>query len=489
MFHVEHTEDHEAEILKLEYRLKQLEVLERARNNFLSFVEYVWPAFICGPHHRIMAERFERLVHGDLKRVIINIAPRHGKSELTSYLFLAWLMGQKPDSKIIQATHTGELAMRFGRKVRNLMDSEAYKEIFPEVSLAADSKAAGRWETSKGGEYFAAGVGGAMTGRGADFLVIDDPHSEQDALSETAMENCYDWYVAGPRQRLQPGGRILVVMTRWSKVDLTGRVLEDQAKNPMADKWEVIEFPAIMPSGNPCWPEFWKVEDLLKVKAALPTANWNAQWMQNPTAEEGAIFKREWWKVWKRQEIPKLHYVIQSYDTAYSKKETADFSAITTWGVFAPEEGQEYHLILLDAKKGRWDFPELKKKAMELYKFWDPDCVLIEAKASGLPLTQELRRTGIPVVTYSPGGRKSGTDKIARANSVSPVFEAGFVWAPDEPWAEEVVEEMAEFPYGANDDLTDSSVQAVIRFRQGNFIQLPSDFLEEAVGPTTHEYY
>jgi predicted phage terminase large subunit-like protein len=479
----------EEEMLKLELRLAQLDAQERARNHFLDFVRYVWPAFICGPHHKIMAEKFERLVNNELDRVIINIAPRHGKSELTSYLFLAWLMGRRPDSKIIQATHTGELAMRFGRKVRNLMDSDVYKEIFPEVTLAADSKAAGRWETSKGGEYFAAGVGGAMTGRGADFLVIDDPHSEQDALSETAMENAYEWYGSGPRQRLQPGGKILIVMTRWSKVDLTGRVLQDQAKNPMADKWEIIEFPAIMPSGKPCWPEYWKVDDLLRVKAALPVAKWNAQWMQNPTAEEGAIFKREWWKVWNGSSVPKLEYVIQSYDTAYSKKETADFSAITTWGVFRPNEADEAHLILLDAKKGRWDFPELKRVAMEQYKFWDPDCVLIEAKASGMPLSQELRRTGIPVINYSPGGRKQGTDKISRANSVSPVFEAGFVWAPDEQWAEDLVEEMAEFPYGEHDDLTDSAVQAVIRFRQGNFLQLPSDFIEDEVGPRVYEYY
>lgn len=214
-----------------------------------------------------MAKKFEALVRGELNRVIINIAPRHGKSELTSYLFLAWLMGQEPDAKIIQATHTAELAMRFGRKVRNLMDSEEYREVFPHVSLAADSKAAGRWETNKGGEYFAAGVGGAMTGRGANYLVIDDPHSEQDALSETAMERAYEWYTSGPRQRLQPGGKILLVMTRWSKTDLTAMVLNDQAKDPRADKWEVIEFPAIMPSGKPCWPEFWEVDALLSVKS------------------------------------------------------------------------------------------------------------------------------------------------------------------------------------------------------------------------------
>jgi predicted phage terminase large subunit-like protein len=481
--------DPEAEIVKLEYRLAQLELQERARNNFLDFVRYVWPQFICGRHHKIMAQKFEELVEGKNNRIIINIAPRHGKSELTSYLFLAWLMGRDPSAKIIQATHTAELAMRFGRKVRNLMDTDVYKEVFPNVQLAADSKAAGRFETNHGGEYFAAGVGGAMTGRGADYLVIDDPHSEQDALSETAMERAYEWYTSGPRQRLQPGGKILLVMTRWSKADLTGKVLADQAKDSRADKWEVIEFPALMPSGKPCWPEYWKVDDLMAVRAALPVNKWNAQWQQNPTAEEGAIFKREWWKKWVRTSVPPLQYVIQSYDTAYSKKETADFSAITTWGVFQLEPDDPAQLILLDAKKGRWDFPELKRVAMELYKFWDPDCVLIEAKASGLPLSQELRRTGIPVVNYSPGGRNRATDKVSRANSVSPVFEAGFVWVPDEPWAEELVEEMAEFPYGDSDDLTDSAVQAVIRFRQGNFLTLPSDYEEAEVGPSQFSYY
>lgn len=482
-------QDPSAEIARLEYRLEQLQVRERARENFLDFVRYVWPEFICGPHHRIMAEKFEALVRGDLTRVIINIAPRHGKSELTSYLFLAWLMGREPTSKIIQATHTGELAMRFGRKVRNLMDSELYKEVFPEVALAADSKAAGRWETNKGGEYFATGVGGAMTGRGANYLVIDDPHSEQDALSETAMEAAHEWYTSGPRQRLQPGGKILLVMTRWSKKDLTEMVLKDSARDSRSDQWEVIEFPAIMPSGKPCWPEFWKLNDLLAVKAALPLNKWSAQWQQNPTSEEGAIFKREWWKVWPHENIPRLKYIIQSYDTAYSKKETADFSAITTWGVFQPSVDDPDSLILLDAKKGRWDFPELKRKALEFYKFWNPDCVLIEAKASGLPLTQELRRTGIPVVNYSPGGRSKSTDKVSRANSVSPVFEAGMVWAPDQPWAEEVVEEMAEFPFGENDDLTDSAVQAVIRFRQGNFIGLPDDFEDEPSEEQQYVYY
>jgi hypothetical protein len=184
-------------------------------------------------------------------------------------------------------------------------------------------------------EYYAAGVGGSITGRGADLLIIDDPHTEQDSLSNTAMERTYEWYLSGPRQRLQPGGSILLVMTRWAEDDLTGRLIKAQSE-PKADKWKLISFPAILDSGTPVWPEYWNLEELEKVKASLSIRNWSAQYMQNPTSEEGAIIKREWWKPWKFEDIPNLHHVIQSYDTAFSKKETADYSAITTWGIFQP---------------------------------------------------------------------------------------------------------------------------------------------------------
>ena len=295
-------------------------------------------------------------------------------------------MGKQPNRKIMQTTHTGELAVRFGRKVRNMMDTEEYKKIFSKVELQADSKSAGRWETNKGGEYFAAGVGGAITGRGADLLIIDDPHSEQDALSPTAMEACWEWYTSGPRQRLQPGGAIILVMTRWSSLDLTERLLEAQ-KEELADQWDIVEFPAIFEdSGNPLWPEFWDIEELNKVKASLPTQKWNAQWMQTPTAEEGSIIKREWWNMWEHDSLPPVKYIIQSYDTAYSKKQNSDYSAISTWGVFNPTPDDPDSIILLDAQKGRWDFPELKRIAYEEYKYWDPDMTLIEAKASGTPL-------------------------------------------------------------------------------------------------------
>ena len=228
-----------------------------------------------------------------------------------------------------------------------------------------------------------------------------------------------------------------------------------------------------MPSGNPCWPEFWSKDELLSVKASVPPYKWNAQYQQNPPAEELSILKREWWQKWTKTEVPNLQYVIQSYDTAFSRKETADFSAITTWGVFYPQEiGGAPAIILLDVRKGRWDFPELKAVANELYNFWEPDTVIIEAKASGMPLTQELRQIGIPVVNFTPS---KGNDKLSRVHSISPLFEAKMVWAPDEPWADEMIEECAAFPNGQYDDLVDSMTQALMRYRQGNFVKIPSD--------------
>ena len=458
--------------LKLELRLAKLDETKSCQESFIQYVKKVWPEFINGAHHTMIAKRFEDIANGKNKRLIINMPPRHTKSEFASFLFPSWIIGRDPKTKIIQTTHTAELAVNFGRKVRNLLDTPEYRNIFPDVRLQSDSKAAGRWSTNHGGEYFAAGVGGAITGRGADLLIIDDPHSEQDALSETAMEHAYEWYTSGPRQRLQPGGAIVIVMTRWSLKDLTAKILKAQGYADHSDKWEVIEFPAIMPSGKSCWPEYWDKEELEGVRASLSVAKWNAQWQQNPTSEEGAIIKKEWWNRWEEDEVPKLEYIIQSYDTAFSKRETADYSAITTWGVFYPKQDGPAHLILLDAKKGRRDFPELKSEALGQYKFWEPETVIIEAKASGTPLTQELRQMGIPVVNFTPS---KGNDKITRVHSVSPLFESGMIWAPNERWADEVIEECSAFPNGEYDDLVDSTTQALMRYRQGNFVQLPSD--------------
>ena len=451
-----------------------------ARKDFMAYCKTVWPEFIEGNHHKVMAQKFNGLATGKIKRLIVNMPPRHTKSEFASYLLPSWLMGLNPKLKIIQATHTGELAVRFGRKVRNLMNSTDYSLVFPEVKLRQDSSAAGRWETHEGGEYFAAGVGGAITGRGADLMIIDDPHSEQDALSPAALENAYEWYTSGPRQRLQPGGAIVIVMTRWSEIDLTGKLLKQQSRDILADQWEVVEFPALLDDEKVLWPEFWKKDELLKVKASLSVGKWEAQWQQNPTSETSAILKREWWQKWEKEDIPPLSYVMQSYDTAFSKQTNADYSAITTWGVFYPEEGGPPNIILCDARRGRWDFPDLRRIAQEEYSYWDPECVLIEAKASGMPLTQELRQMGIPVQNYSPS---RGNDKFTRVNSIAPLLESGLVWAPDTRWAEEVIEECAAFPAGENDDFVDTVTQALRRFREGGFIQHPEDYDDYVEGP------
>lgn len=482
--------DVEHKRLLLELRLRQLEVRDKASNNFLEFCRYVWPEIIIGEHHRRIARAFDRVIEGKCKRLMIAMPPRHGKSQMGSYLFPAYLMGKLPASKLIVGSHTAELAQRFGRMIRNLVEEDKYKELFPSVGLSVDSKAAGRWNTKGGGEAFFIGKGGAMTGRGGDIVILDDILDEQDALSDTAMENTWEWYTSGPRQRLQPNGSIIIINTRWKTDDLTGRLLRQQGQLK-SDQWEILEFPAILPSGKALWPEYWHIDELEKVKVSIGLKKWNAQWQQQPTNDEGAILKRDWWRKWTYDEPPACEYIIQSYDTAYSKKETADYSVISTWGVFTPNADSGPNLILLNVKRGRWDFPELKRVARSEYLYWNPDNVLIEAKATGTPLQQELRRIGIPVTMYSPGGRRTGQDKISRANAVAPLLESGMIWYPaDLEWAQELVEECAAFPNGSHDDQVDSAVMAWTRFRQGNFIALDSDEQdEEKVELGALEYY
>jgi len=477
-----------ADVRKTFKRLQLLhaekKIQNKAKNDFLSFVKCMWPDFVEGSHHRHISDKFNKLATGEIKRLIINMPPRHTKSEFASYLLPSWMVGREPKLKIIQTTHNAELAVRFGRKSKNLIDSEDYQKIF-KTTLQEDSKAAGRWETAQGGEYFAAGVGGAITGRGADLLIIDDPHSEQDAMSKTALESAYEWYTSGPRQRLQPGGKIVLVMTRWSTKDLTGMLIANQ-KEAKADQWHVVEFPAIMDHGTPVWPEYWDKDELEKVKATLPVGKWNAQWMQQPTSEEGAIIKREWWQTYTKDYIPPLQHVIQSYDTAFMKKETSDYSAITTWGIFHPTDDSGANLILLDAIKGRYEFPELRRLALQQYKYWQPETVIIEAKASGLPLTYELRKMDIPVMNFTPS---KGNDKHTRVNAVAPLFESGMIWAPEQKFADEVIEECAAFPNGDHDDLVDSMTQAVMRFRQGGLIVHPEDYVEDKQPKRKRVYY
>lgn len=483
--------EEQRQILGLFEGLDRATEREKLCKRFIPFVRKMWPSFIEGDHHAIMADAFERVADGKLNRLIINMPPRHTKSEFASYLLPAWFVGRYPEKKVIQTAHTAELAVGFGRKVRNLVGDEGFQEIFPGVKLRQDSKAAGRWNTNSEGEYFAIGVGGAVTGKGADLLIIDDPHSEQEARSPdpAIFDPVYEWYTSGPRQRLQPGGAIVVVMTRWHQRDLTGHLLKASHQRGGSDEWEIIELPAILPSGKSLWPGYWSKEELERLKAELPAGKWSAQYQQDPTAEEQALIKRDWWKKWEKDDPPSCKFIIQSWDTAFLKTERSDYSACTTWGVFYKEDDtgiDNANIILLDAFKDRMEFPELKSVAQKMYVKWEPDACIVEAKAAGSPLIFELRQMGIPVGEFTPS---RGNDKIARVNAVSDLFASGVVWTPNKNWAEEVIEEFASFPVGEHDDLVDSSTQALLRFRQGGFVKIPSDEDEGEFTPRRAEYY
>lgn len=518
-----------ARVIDLLDARKRAHDLTDAREHFIPYVKAMWPDFIPGAHHTLMGEAFERVARGELKRLIINMAPRHTKSELTSWLLPSWFLGKFPKKKIIQASNTEALAAGFGRRVRNLISDVKSEEdaddvehpyrftdVFPGVSLAKDSQAAAGWHTNKGGEYFAIGINGKVTGKGADILIIDDPHSEQEAKqAETSPEifdSVYDWYTSGPRQRLQPGGAIIIVMTRWSKRDLTGRVLKRMAENPpgKGDQWEVIEFPAILDEGLPTerslWPGFWSLEELQATREELPVSKFQAQYQQNPTSEGAAIIKREYWRTWggdndecpgpqhrsawENLSPPACEYTIASWDCAATKTERSHPSAYTLWGVFKAEDPTSgktvNNIILLYAYQARMEFPELKKKAKEFYDEDMPDTLLIENKSAGMQLLQEFRSMGIPAESFtgsSRGSKQFSNDKVARANMVADIFASRFVWAPDRRFADEVITQCADFPNGQADDLLDSTVQAMLRFREGGFIRTANDEEDEEDAP------
>lgn len=496
------------ELLAMLDELERRKVVAKARADLLAFIKHIEPTYKVGEHHKILAGILEAMSKGEKDRAIINMPPRFGKSHMVSYYFPAWYLGNYPDKQVMMISNTASLAEGFGRKIRNLLDSDPYKEVFgggkDGIELSQDSKSAGRWHTNRGGSFYAVGTGGAVAGRGADLLLCDDPHSEQDLIRGTgyaAFEQTYQWFMSGARTRLQPGAACAIVQTRWAESDLSGRLLKDMAMSSEADQYELVEFPAIIERegeveeedpDNPStmikvvrgvphslWPEQWPVEDLLRTKASMPAFQWNAQYMQSPSGKGGNIIKRAWWKIWEEEHPPKVEFIIQAWDTAFEKHTRADFSACTTWGVWFNEKDNEgrgmANIILLNAFKDRLEFPELKRVAKKHYDEWNPDSLIIEKRASGAPLIYELRAMGLPVQEYTPG---RGQDKIVRLNSVADLFSSGKVWAPQTRWAEEVIEEIAAFPAGEHDDLTDSTVLGLMRYRSGGFVRTDADEAE-----------
>jgi predicted phage terminase large subunit-like protein len=479
-----------AELLKLlptlprseqESLLEDLELLEHrqrvqgARDDFLNFCHVVYPGFKEGPHHRHLNPILHEVCLGTQTRVTVSMPPRFGKSETIAYLFVAWYLGHHPTHHIMMATHTFDLSADFGRKVRNLLDGDIYHEIFPDAVVARDKSAAFNWSTTAGGRYLAIGIGANVAGHGAHLLIGDDLVSEQAVLAsdpDKTFAQAWEYVQVGPLQRLMPGGRVIMIGTRWGKKDPIGRALQWADQNSDSTPWLEVRFPAVLPSGKSLWPEQWPIDQLLAKKAGMFPQFWAAQYMQEPTSEEGALIKREWWRVWTKEKPPKCEIILQSWDTAHGSNDSSDPSGAQTWGIWFNEEEEQDQLILLDAWTGRKEFPALKKFALEYYKEWEPDMVLIEKKAAGAPLIQELRAIGVPIQEYTPS---RGVDKRVRINSVADIFASKMVWRPDLRWAQEVVDEIAEFPNGEHDEMVDCCSQALMRFRQGGFIRLKSD--------------
>ena len=469
-----------AEILAMMDEIDERKAVQSAQNDFLAFIAAVDRNYKFGAHLKRLGSLLMD-VEDDLKdRIAVSMAPRMGKSQMISIYYPAWYLGRHPDHKVIVASHTADLAVVMARKVRNLIASPEYARIFPNTRIAPDAKAAAQWNTTQGGEYFAIGVGGALAGRGAHLIIADDPLSEQDikAGNTSSLDSTYEWFSAGLRTRLMPGGKICVLHTRWHQRDLIGRLLKDSATNEGGDKYEAFEFPAILYEGTEneksIWPEQWSLEALQTTRASMHHIMWQwyAQYQQNPTASEAAIIKREWIRRWEKETPPPCEFIVQAYDTALTTKQRSDYSVCHTWGTWTSEEDGSNNVILLNSVKGKYEFPELKVMAHTQFDNWEPDSVIVEAKASGQPLIDEMRRSGIFVQDFSPG---KGQDKIARLNAVADMFASGHVWFPETAWAATTVEEILAFPAGEHDDEVDAMTLALMRIRKGGLLQQRND--------------
>ncbi len=453
---------------------RELLVRRQARSRLIDFIQYTLPQYPNPPHQILLAETLEKVERGEIKNLMVIMPPRHLKSETCSIRFPAWYFGKHPQHAIIGCSYSDNKAYTFSYAVRELITSPKYQRLFP---IKLETAGAMHWQLAGKNDlrpsYIAAGVGGGITGEGGNVLIIDDPiKNKAEADSATVRESNWQWYITTAITRLQPEGAKILIMTRWHVDDLAGRLLKVAANDPKADQWTVLHLPAIK-DGKALWPEMFPLEYLEKVRAGQisdpdqPGAGsraFESLYQGSPSIAEGNIIKREWWKFYR--EAPPFGRIIHSWDTAFKTKSENDYSVCSVWG----ESPNGYYLIYV--WRGRVEFPELKRTAAMLAGRDKPNVVLIEDKASGQSLVQELARdTRLPIIAV-----KADTDKLSRATAVTPTIEAGKVYLPENaPWLHAYVEELSAFPNGEHDDQVDSTTQALNYLR--TLVQKPREVI------------
>lgn len=387
------------------------DVLSAARQRLLAYCSLINESYQIPRHLVTVARALEAIERGEQKRLIITIPPRHGKSMLCSQYFPAWYLGRNPDKYLITATYGQELSDDFGRKIKDQMRDPFFKLLFPECELRQDTQAASRMVTGAGGTYFGVGVGGPITGRGAHVLLIDDPvKNREEADSETIRRKIFEWYRSVAYTRLMPGGSVIVIMTRWHEEDLVGMVLKEHAH----ENWVKIDLKAIADDGKALWPEAYTAQDLLKIRETLGEYEFSCLYQQDPMPAEGILFKAEWLPPGVADEYAAKY---MSIDPAISKKDTADETAMSCWGIGYGDPAI-YHEI--ETPHGKWNFEEQINIAVALHQKHKFNLIGVEDVAYQAVLGQELARRGLPVISV-----KADKDKVRRATSISHYFSQG----------------------------------------------------------------